>query len=140
MAQRGSPETVKRKELVGKLNPVCLKAFSAAAQTAKARGNPYVELVHFIEPLSRSERSDFEILCQSAGVDAARLEGDVARALDRLPPERREALLLIGASGFSYEEAAQVCGVAIGTMKSRVARGRAQLGLLLSEGASSPGE
>ena len=85
MAQRSSPETVKRKELVGKLNPVCLKAFSAAAQTAKSRGNPYVELVHFIEHLSRSARSDFEIVCQSSGIDEARLEGDIARALDALP-------------------------------------------------------
>ncbi len=85
MAQRGSQETVKRKELVGKLNPLCLKAFSAAAQTAKSRGNPYVELVHFIEQLSRAARSDFEILCQSAGVDAARLEGDLQRAMDALP-------------------------------------------------------
>ncbi|MDH5530845.1 MAG: type VI secretion system ATPase TssH, partial [Paracoccaceae bacterium] len=85
MTHRGSQETIKRKELVGKLNPTCLKAFSAAAQTAKSRGNPYVELVHFIEQLARSARSDFEILCQSAGVDEARLEGDIAKALDGLP-------------------------------------------------------
>lgn len=85
MAQRGSPETVKRKELVGKLNETCLRAFSAAAQFAKTRGNPYVELAHFIDALSRSERTDFDILCQSAGVDGARLEGDIQRALDRLP-------------------------------------------------------
>lgn len=85
MAQRGSQETIKRKELVGKLNPLCLKTFSLAAQAAKSRGNPYVELAHFIEQLSRAERSDFEILCQSAGVDGARLEGDLQRALDALP-------------------------------------------------------
>ena len=85
MAQRGSPETVKRKELVGKLNPTCLKAFSEAAGAAKTRGNPYVELAHFIDALSRTERTDFDILCQSAGVDGARLEGDIQRALDRLP-------------------------------------------------------
>jgi type VI secretion system protein VasG len=85
MAQRGSPETVKRKELVGKLNETCLRAFSTAAQFAKSRGNPYVELAHFIDALSRSERTDFDILCRSAGVDAARLEGDIQRALDRLP-------------------------------------------------------
>jgi type VI secretion system protein VasG len=85
MAQRGSPETVKRKELVGKLNETCLRAFSAAAQSAKARGNPYVELAHFIEALSRTERTDFDILCQSAGVDGARLEGDIQRTLDKLP-------------------------------------------------------
>jgi len=85
MAQRGSPETVKRKELVGKLNPTCLKAFSEAAGMAKSRGNPYVELAHFIDALSRTERTDFDIICQSAGVDGARLEGDIQRALDRLP-------------------------------------------------------
>ena len=85
MAQRGSPETVKRKELVGKLNPTCLKAFSEAAGMAKARGNPYVELAHFIDALSRTERTDFDILCRSAGIDGARLEGDIQRSLDKLP-------------------------------------------------------
>jgi type VI secretion system protein VasG len=85
MAQRGAPETVKRKELVGKLNETCLRAFSAAAQAAKSRGNPYVELAHFIEGLSRIDRSDFDIICQSAGVDGARLEGDLQRSLDKLP-------------------------------------------------------
>ncbi len=85
MAQRGSQQAVKRKELVGKLNAACLKAFSAAAQGAKARGNPYVELVHFIWELSRSQRSDFEILLQAAGVDEGKLEGEIQRAIDTLP-------------------------------------------------------
>ncbi len=82
MARQGSPETIKRKELVGKLNPLCLQAFSAAAQAAKTRGNPYVELVHFIAGLLDMPRSDVAILCQAAGVDPARLEGDLARAMD----------------------------------------------------------
>jgi RNA polymerase sigma-70 factor (ECF subfamily) len=43
-------------------------------------------------------------------------------------------LLLIGASGFSYEEAAQMCGVAVGTIKSRVNRARAQLAELMEHG------
>ncbi len=85
MAQRGSQETVKRKELVGKLNPLCLKAFSAAAQQAKSRGNPYVELIHFVTELMRSERSDFEILALSAGMDLGKLDSDLARATDALP-------------------------------------------------------
>ncbi|HEY6919872.1 MAG TPA: type VI secretion system ATPase TssH, partial [Tabrizicola sp.] len=85
MAPRGGTETIKRKELVGKLNPVCLKAFSAAAQSAKTRGNPYVELVHFIDALSQSARSDFEILCASAGVDVSKLAADITRAVDALP-------------------------------------------------------
>lgn len=85
MSQRGSQESIKRKELVGKLNPLCLKAFSQAAQGAKARGNPYVELVHFISELILSDRSDFKILLQSADVDFEKLEGDVVKAIDALP-------------------------------------------------------
>ncbi len=52
---------------------------------------------------------------------------DLHRALLKLPPERREAVLLVGAGGFSYEEAAAITGCAVGTIKSRVARGRAAL-------------
>ena len=57
---------------------------------------------------------------------------DMHRALLTLPPERREALLLVGAGGFSYEEAAQICGCAVGTIKSRVNRARGRLADLLS--------
>ncbi|MBS0482295.1 MAG: sigma-70 family RNA polymerase sigma factor [Proteobacteria bacterium] len=60
---------------------------------------------------------------QDAGIHLS----DLQRALEQLPDERREALLLVGAGEFSYEEAARICGVPIGTMKSRVARGRSQL-------------
>jgi len=49
-----------------------------------------------------------------------------------LPTDQREALILIGASGLSYEEAASICGCAIGTMKSRVNRARNRLAELLS--------
>jgi len=56
------------------------------------------------------------------------------RAFAQLSDERREALTLIGALGLSYEEAAQTCGVAIGTMKSRVGRARAELATLLKLG------
>ncbi|MGE0677050.1 sigma-70 family RNA polymerase sigma factor [Pseudolabrys sp.] len=48
-------------------------------------------------------------------------------ALTKLPEDQRDALILIGASGFSYEEAAQICGCAVGTVKSRVFRARTQL-------------
>jgi RNA polymerase sigma factor (sigma-70 family) len=60
---------------------------------------------------------------------------DMQRALMHLPQPQREALILVGAGGFAYEEAAEICGVAVGTIKSRVARGRAALEALLSEGA-----
>ena len=48
-------------------------------------------------------------------------------ALDQLPAEHREALILVGAAGLSYEEAADICGCALGTIKSRVNRARARL-------------
>ncbi len=57
---------------------------------------------------------------------------DFRAALQHLPSDQREALILIGASGLSYEEAASVCGCAIGTMKSRVNRARNRLAELLS--------
>lgn len=52
-------------------------------------------------------------------------------AFDQLNDEQREAIVLVGAGGFSYEEAAQTCGVAVGTIKSRVNRARARLAELL---------
>lgn len=56
---------------------------------------------------------------------------DVAAALQKLPAEQREVLLLIGANGLSYDEAAEVVGCAIGTIKSRLARGRRALAVLI---------
>jgi len=46
---------------------------------------------------------------------------DMQRALMHLPQPQREALILVGAGGFAYEEAAEICNVAVGTIKSRVA-------------------
>lgn len=52
---------------------------------------------------------------------------DFRFALAQLPEDQRESIILIGASGFSYEEAAEICGCAVGTIKSRVSRARAKL-------------
>ena len=57
---------------------------------------------------------------------------DFRTALAKLPPDQREALLLVGASGFSYEEAANICECAVGTIKSRVNRARSRLASLLA--------
>jgi RNA polymerase sigma-70 factor (ECF subfamily) len=57
---------------------------------------------------------------------------DFRAALQKLPADQREALILVGASGFSYEEAAAVCNCAVGTMKSRVNRARNRLVDLLA--------
>ena len=61
-------------------------------------------------------------------VQGPRLDlADLSRAMRLLSTEQREALILVGAGGFSYEEAAAICDCAIGTLKSRVARSRATL-------------
>lgn len=52
---------------------------------------------------------------------------DFRAALAQLPEDQRESIILIGASGFSYEEAAEICGCAVGTIKSRVSRARTRL-------------
>jgi RNA polymerase sigma factor (sigma-70 family) len=64
---------------------------------------------------------------------------DLEAALAALPPEQRQVLLLIGLEGMAYAEIAQVLGVPIGTVMSRVARGRERLrGLMGREGRSPP--
>lgn len=68
---------------------------------------------------------------------------DFKAALDMLPADQREAIILVGASGFAYEEAAEICGCAVGTIKSRVNRARNRLAELLSvtgEGDYGPDE
>jgi RNA polymerase sigma-70 factor (ECF subfamily) len=56
---------------------------------------------------------------------------DFQKALHQLPDDQREAIILIGASGFSYDEAAEMCGCAVGTIKSRVSRARTALQKIL---------
>lgn len=63
---------------------------------------------------------------------------DLQQMLTQLPDEQREALVLVGAAGLSYDEAAKVCGCALGTIKSRVNRGRARLLTLMN--LESPGD
>ena len=57
---------------------------------------------------------------------------DTLKALEKLRPERREALILIAAEGLSCEEVAQISGIPAGTVRSRVARARADLARLLA--------
>jgi len=59
---------------------------------------------------------------------------ELRQALGMLPSEQREALILVGAGGFAYEEAAEICGCAVGTVKSRVSRARRALQAILEQG------
>ncbi|HRO32775.1 MAG TPA: sigma-70 family RNA polymerase sigma factor [Brevundimonas sp.] len=59
---------------------------------------------------------------------------ELRQALKTLPEEQREALILVGAGGFAYEEAAAICNCAVGTVKSRVSRARKALQATLERG------
>lgn len=79
-----------------------------------------------------------KILAAPASQDRHVELGDMQRALMLLPQPQREALILVGAGGFAYEEAAEICGCAVGTIKSRVARGRVALEALMTSNRLSP--
>jgi RNA polymerase sigma factor (sigma-70 family) len=95
---------------------------------------------HYLSELRRARyQTDYdpEAAERLLVIDAQQEEGlhlaDMENALRRLSPERREAVLLVGAGGFTYEQAAAISGCAVGTMKSRVARARAELTRLLAD-------
>jgi RNA polymerase sigma-70 factor (ECF subfamily) len=61
---------------------------------------------------------------------------DFMHALERVPEDQREVLVLIGGLGVSYEECAEICGCPVGTIKSRLNRGRARLAVLPDAGSA----
>jgi len=89
----------------------------------------------FMRPL---EADDLETHATAPAQQAGLEFDDFRRAFSTLPAEQREALVLVGADGFLYEEAAAICGCPIGTIKSRVARARSAIGKLLDAGDSEP--
>ncbi len=86
----------------------------------------------------RVEKSNDEALVR-AGAPETQESGlyleDFKRAFTQLSEEQRESLVLVGACGFDYAQAAEIVGCAVGTMKSRVSRGRAELRSLLDDDA-----
>lgn len=77
------------------------------------------------------ELADVRLVAPSGQLQHVEL-GDLKRALTKITPEQREALILVGAGGLSYEEASVVCNCAIGTVKSRVARARQAIERMLT--------
>ncbi|HEY2356576.1 MAG TPA: sigma-70 family RNA polymerase sigma factor [Phenylobacterium sp.] len=76
----------------------------------------------------RDEAGEYAAALKSAPTQDWRVAmRSLQAALQKLPAEHREALILVGAAGLSYEEAAEICGCALGTIKSRVNRARARL-------------
>jgi type VI secretion system protein VasG len=76
---------ISRVKLFGKLNRVCYKAIEGATVFCKLRGNPYVELVHWLNQLLQLQDSDLHRIIKHDGLDMSRLAKDVTDALDRLP-------------------------------------------------------
>jgi len=76
---------ISRVKLFGKLNRVCYKAIEGATVFCKLRGNPYVELVHWVNQLLQLQDSDLHRVIKHFSLDASRLAKDVTEALERLP-------------------------------------------------------
>ena len=77
--------TIKRSDLLARLNAPTRKAVENAMKSAKLRGNPYLELVHWIEQLALLDNADLQRIAHHYGVDASRLAADLTRAIDALP-------------------------------------------------------
>jgi len=76
---------ISRTALFGKLNSVAYKAIESATVFCKLRGNPYVELVHWIQQILQLQGSDLHSVARAFNLEPARLARDVTDALDRLP-------------------------------------------------------
>ncbi|MCM2251775.1 MAG: type VI secretion system ATPase TssH [Ramlibacter sp.] len=76
---------ISRVALFGKLNPLLYKAIEGATVFCKLRGNPYVELVHWLQQILNTSDSDLHRIVRHFDVDASKLAADLTRALDRLP-------------------------------------------------------
>ena len=76
---------IPRQALFGKLNPLAYQAIESATVFCKLRGNPYVEVVHWLTQLLEAPQSDVQAIVRHHGLDAAVLARDVTTALDRLP-------------------------------------------------------
>ena len=76
---------ISRASLFGRLNPTALKAIETATSFAKMRGNPYVELVHWVHVLLQDSRNDVAAVRTAFKLDDAKLARDIVAALDQLP-------------------------------------------------------
>jgi type VI secretion system protein VasG len=76
---------ISRSASFGKLNSVAFKAIESATVFCKLRGNPYVELVHWIQQILQGPDSDLHRIVRHFEVDGSRLAKDITEALDRLP-------------------------------------------------------
>ncbi len=76
---------ISRVALFGKLNSLAYKSVESATVFCKLRGNPYVELVHWLHQILQQQGSDLSCIVRAFDIDASRLSNDFTTALDRLP-------------------------------------------------------
>jgi type VI secretion system protein VasG len=76
---------ISRAALFGKLNPVAYRAIEGATVFCKLRGNPYVELVHWLHQILQAQDSDLHRIVRHFDLDASRLAADITTSLDKLP-------------------------------------------------------
>src|SRR3990172_2931169 len=77
---------ISRSALFGKLNSIGYKSLESATVFCKLRGNPYVELVHWIHQVLQQQDSDLHRIVRAFQLDPSRLAKDLTASLDRLPP------------------------------------------------------
>ncbi len=76
---------ISRTALFGKLNPLAYRAIEGATVFCKLRGNPYVELVHWLHQILQTQDSDLHRIVRHFELDASKFATDITAALDRLP-------------------------------------------------------
>jgi type VI secretion system protein VasG len=76
---------ISRVALFGKLNTVCYKSIESATTFCKLRGNPYVELAHWLNQIFQLQDSDLHRICKEFNLDPAKIAKDFTESLDRLP-------------------------------------------------------
>ena len=76
---------ISRSALFGKLNPIAYKAIEGATVFCKLRGNPYVELVHWVQQILQTQDTDLHRIARHFELDSSKLATDITAALDRLP-------------------------------------------------------
>ena len=76
---------INRATLFGKLNPIAYRAIEGATVFCKLRGNPYVELVHWMHQITEAQDSDLHHIIRHFQIDPSRLAADHTAALDKLP-------------------------------------------------------
>ena len=123
---------ISRSALFGKLNPLAYKAIEGATVFCKMRGNPYVELVHWLHQILQNQDSDLHRIIRQFDLDAARLAKDLTDALDRLPRGSRS----IADLSSDVEETVER-GWVYGTLmfgETQVRTGHLMVGLLKTRG------